>query len=59
MFCTRITWVCLVCLLLCNEEGSSPVSAITEGSDMALYELSLSMSLLRFGMGTMLASLHV
>ena len=23
---TRVTWVCLVCLLLCKEEGSSPVS---------------------------------
>ena len=26
MFCTRVAWVCLVCLLLCKEEGSSPVS---------------------------------
>ena len=25
MFCTRVAWVCLVCLLLCKEEGSSPV----------------------------------
>ena len=25
-FCTRVAWVCLVCLLLCREEGSSPVS---------------------------------
>ena len=24
--CTRVAWVCLVCLLLCKEEGSSPVS---------------------------------
>ena len=23
----RFAWVCLVCLLLCKEEGSSPVSA--------------------------------
>ena len=23
---TRVAWVCLVCLLLCREEGSSPVS---------------------------------
>ena len=23
--CTRVAWVCLVCLLLCKEEGSSPV----------------------------------
>ena len=26
MFCIRVAWVCLVCLLLCKEEGSSPVS---------------------------------
>ena len=26
MFCTRVAWVCLVCLLLCKEEDSSPVS---------------------------------
>ena len=25
-FCTRVAWVCWVCLLLCKEEGSSPVS---------------------------------
>ena len=25
-FCTRVAWVCLVCLLLCKVEGSSPVS---------------------------------
>ena len=35
MFCTRVAWVCL---LLCNEEGSSPVSTITEKRDMGLYE---------------------
>ena len=23
--CTRVTWVCLVCLLLCKEKGYSPV----------------------------------
>ena len=23
---TRVAWTCLVCLLLCKEEGSSPVS---------------------------------
>ena len=31
--------MCLVCLLLCKEEGSSPVSAITERMDMGLYEI--------------------
>ena len=25
MFCTRVAWVCLICLLLYKEEGSSPV----------------------------------
>ena len=59
MFCTRVALVCLVCLLLCKEEGSSPGSAITERRDMALYELPLSMFLLGFGIGTMLANLHM
>ena len=44
--CTRVAWVCLVYLLLCKEEGSSPVSAITERRDMARYEVPLSVSLL-------------
>ena len=26
LFFTRVAWVCLVCLLLCKEEGSSLVS---------------------------------
>ena len=56
MFCTRVAWVCL---LLCREEGSSPVSAITERRDMGLYDVPLSMSLLGFGMGTMLANFHL
>ena len=59
MFCTRVVWVCLVCLRLCKEEGSSPVSAITERRDMSLYWAPLSMSLLGFGMGTMLVNFHV
>ena len=59
MFCTRVALVCLVCLLLCMEEGSSPVSAITERRDMGLYEVPLSVSLLGFGMGTTLANFHV
>ena len=59
MFCPRVAWVCLVCLLLCEEEGSSPVSAITERRDMGLYEVPLSVSLLGFGIGTMLANFHV
>ena len=52
MFCTRVAWVCLVCLRLCEEEDSYPVSAITGRSDMGIYEVPLSMSLLGFGMGT-------
>ena len=46
-------------LLLYKEEGTSIVSAITERRDMALYEVSLFMSLLGFGMGTMLANFHM
>ena len=46
-----VACLCTVCLLLCKEEGSSPVSAITESRDMGLYELHLFMSLLGFGMG--------
>ena len=58
MICTRVAWVCLVCLLLCKEEGSSPVSAITDRRDMGLYEVPLSVSLLGFGIETMLANFH-
>ena len=42
-------------LLLCKEEGSSPVSAIYERRDMGLYEMPLSMFLLCFEIGIMLA----
>ena len=59
MFCTRVAWVCLVGLLLCKEEGSSPVSAITERRGMGLYEVLLSVSLLGFGIVTMLANFHL
>ena len=59
MFCTRVAWVCLVCLLLCKEEGSFPVSAITERRNMVLYEVPLSISLLGIGMWTMLAYFHM
>ena len=34
--CTRVAWVCLVCFRLFKEEGSSPVSAITERRDIGL-----------------------
>ena len=49
--------MCLVWLLLCREEGSSPVSVITERRDMGLYEVPLFASLLGSGVGTMLAKL--
>ena len=61
MFCTRVAWVCLVCFLLCKAVGASPSSvfAITERLDMGLYEMPLSMSLLGFGMDTLLANFHM
>ena len=34
VFYTRVAWVCLVCLLLCKGECSSPVSTITERRDI-------------------------
>ena len=34
------------------------MSAITERTDMGMYEVLLSMSLFGFGMGTMLANFH-
>ena len=36
----------------------SSVCAITERTDMGLYEVPLSVSLLGFGIGTMLANFH-
>ena len=58
VFCTRVAWVCLVCLPLCREEGSSPVS-LHERRDMGLYVVPLPVSLLGFGIGTMLVNFHV
>ena len=37
----------------------SSVIEITERRDMGLYEVPLSMSLLGFGMGTLLANFHM
>ena len=57
--CSVVTVECCVlylCLLLCKEEGSSPVSAITERRDIELDKVPLSMS--GFGIGTMIANLH-
>ena len=55
----RVTWVCLVCLLLCKEEGACCIFAITERSDMGLYEEPFSMSLLGFGLGNMRDNFHM
>ena len=38
---------------------ASPVSAINERRDMGLYEVPLFVSLLGFGIGTMLVNFHV
>ena len=60
VFCTRVPWVCYICLLLCKEEGSSPVYLqLLKGGDMGLYEVTLALSLLGIGMETMLANLHM
>ena len=59
MFCTRVAWACLVCLLLCKEEVSSPVSLKLLRKHMNLYKMPMSMFLLGFGMGTMLANFHM
>ena len=59
MICTRVAWVCLVCLLLCREEGSSQVSLQLLKGGYGLFEVPLSVSLLGFRIGTMLANFHV
>ena len=57
MFCTRVAWVCLVCLMLCKEEGSSLVSLqLLRGGIWACMRLPLSVSLLGFRIGTTLAN---
>ena len=49
----------MVFLLLCKEEGSSTVFAITDRRDMGLYEVPLFMSLRSFWMRTMLVNFHM
>ena len=47
-------------MLLCKEECSSPVFLqLMRGRIWALHEVLLSMSLLGFGMGTMLTRFHM
>ena len=51
-----------VCYVCCNVKRIMlfpSVFAITEKSDMGLYDVPLYMSLLGFGMGTMLANFHM
>ena len=51
---------CLVCLQLCKEAGSSPLSLqLLRGGIWACMRCPLSMSLLGFGMWTMLANFHM
>ena len=54
--CCMVCFRRLVCLLLCREEGSS---AVTKKWYMGLYEGPLSVSLLDFGIGTMLTNFRV
>ena len=42
-----------------RKKAKPSVFAITERRDMGMYEVPLSISLLDFGMGTMLANFHV
>ena len=54
VFCARVAWVCL---LLCKEEGTSPVSLqLLRGGTWACMRCPC---LLGFWIGTMLANFHV
>ena len=60
MFCTGVAWVCLVCLLLCKEEDSSPVSLqLLSGRDDGFVWGDLVCVVVGFGMGTLLANFHM
>ena len=49
-----------MCLLLCKEECYSPMPLqLLRVGIWAMYEVPLSMSLLGFGMGTMLSNFHM
>ena len=64
--CTEMLWICVLYVSFgsnvrprtfgCVAMG---VFAITQRRDMGLYEMPLSVSLLGFGIGTMLANFHV
>ena len=61
--CSAVTVECCVlypcCMGVFGMFLFSSVFAITERRDMGLYEVPLSVSLLGFGIGTMLANFHV
>ena len=56
--CVLYTWVCL---LLCNLRKKALLQCLcnSERRDIGLYEVPLFGSLLGFGIGTMLANIHV
>ena len=59
-----VLYPCCVCVfgmfaVMQGRRLFSNVFAITERRDMGLYEVPLSVSLLGFGIGTMLANFHV
>ena len=45
--------------ILCGDSVFSSVFAITERSEMGLYDVPMLMSLFGFGIGMMFASFHV
>ena len=60
MFCIRVAWVCSVCLLLCKEEDSSPVSLqLLRGGISACMRCPCEYLMLGFSMGTMLVNFHM
>ena len=61
MFCTRVAWCVLYVCCYVGKKAllQSSVFAITERRAMGLYEVLLFVSLLGFGIGTMLANFHV
>ena len=61
MFCTRVAWVCLVWYVCCcvRRRLLSNVFATNERRVMGLYDVPLSIYLLGFGMGSMLANFHM
>ena len=56
---TRVAWVYLICLLLCKEDGSSPVSLQLLKGGICACMMCPCLSLLGIGMGSMLANFHM